>query len=65
MQMHLTNYAINKSHPDFTFEKEDDEEPPIIAHKRSLDWVYSYLEGEGCDVVKLKSEIDIIITNTL
>ena len=61
--MHLTNYAINKNNPAYLPNKniESDNE----GHKRSLSAIFQHLEDEGCNVDKLKQQIDGIITKTV
>ena len=39
---HLTNYAINKNHSDF--EENDDSDNEGIGNKRSISWLWDYLE---------------------
>ena len=46
--MHLTNYAINKEHPNFIFNESVQE--MNIGHKRSLTSVYAQIEEDGYDV---------------
>ena len=43
--MHLTNYAINKNSSKFIFNK--DEHSDSVGHKRSLTYVYKYLQENG------------------
>jgi tubulin polyglutamylase TTLL6/13 len=52
--IHLTNYAINKNHPEFIFNKS--EESDNKGHKRSLTTVFSQLQklGVNVDVLWLK-----------
>jgi tubulin polyglutamylase TTLL6/13 len=41
MQMHLTNYAINKNNPDFC--QNENTEEDNVGHKRSLESTYTYM----------------------
>ena len=50
--MHLTNYAINKSHANYVPNKNIDEDHE--GHKRSLSAIFKTLENDNCDVEKLK-----------
>lgn len=40
--MHLTNYAVNKENPNFVFNRSDKDMSK--GHKRSITWLYEYLE---------------------
>ena len=61
--MHLTNYAINKNHKNFVFNKSKHDMGK--GHKRSLTSIYNYLEAIGIDVNKIKQKIDDLIIKTL
>ena len=61
--MHLTNYALNKSNPNFVFN--DDSAQDDVGHKRSLASTYRLLEALGRDVEALKGEIADIVIKTL
>lgn len=63
LNMHLTNYAINKWSPHFVQNKSIEESS--IGHKRSLGAIYSHLEKMGCDSKELKSKIDEVIVKTI
>ena len=52
MNMHLTNYAINKLNPAYIQNK--DIEDDSVGHKRSLASAFKSLSASGCDVVRLK-----------
>lgn len=55
LYMHLTNYAINKNNPDFTYSSKGRSE--FVGHKRSLKKLMEYLHGEGHDSVDLWGKI--------
>ena len=61
--MHLTNYAINKTSPNFVFNKNELEDN--VGHKRSLTAAYKMMEEMGCDICALKSSIDKMIVKTI
>ena len=42
---HLTNYAINKTNPNFIFNKDSDEDS--VGHKRSLTYLNNYFQAAG------------------
>lgn len=65
MFMHLTNYAINKNSDNFVFNEDQDDDS--AGHKRSMTAIWEHLrENEkGCDVDKLWSDIQDIITKTI
>ena len=63
MKMHLTNYAINKTSPNFVFNKNELEDN--VGHKRSLTAAYKMMEEMGCDICALKSSIDKMIVKTI
>jgi len=48
LYMHLTNYAINKTSSKFIQNK--DEDADNVGHKRSLTYVWKYLEELGHNV---------------
>jgi hypothetical protein len=50
--MHLTNYAINKSHKDY--EKNGSEE---VGHKRSLTHSMKVIQDQGHDSEKVMEDI--------
>ena len=61
--MHLTNYSINKNHPNFkantdAFNAED-------GHKRSLKGVFEHMRSEGVDVEELWEDIKKMVLKTL
>ena len=49
--MHLTNYAINKDHPNYEFN--ENMKKHNEGHKRSLTSVFEILEEEGFDSAKV------------
>ena len=54
--MHLTNYAINKDNPKFIFN--NTEKDMTKGHKRSLKWLYEYLEANDPKSTNLKQKIE-------
>jgi tubulin polyglutamylase TTLL6/13 len=48
LYMHLTNYAINKTSAKFVPNRAENED--AVGHKRSLTFVWKYLEEKGHDV---------------
>ncbi|CAJ1427848.1 unnamed protein product [Effrenium voratum] len=63
VMMHLTNYAINKSNPNF--EENTDPDDAQDGHKRSWEAVQEHLRQEGHDVDTLVLEIEDLIVKTL
>jgi tubulin polyglutamylase TTLL6/13 len=63
MWMHLTNYAINKTSPNFIFNKDGSEDH--LGHKRSLSATMKLLQNLGCDCQQLQAQIDHIIVKTI
>ena len=63
LNMHLTNYAINKNNPNYLPNKNIDNDDE--GHKRSLSAIFKAFENIGCDVQSLKDEIDEIIVKTV
>ena len=61
--MHLTNYSINKTNPNFEFNK--DSECDNVGHKRSLTSIFSLLEEKGADIDTIWSEICEIVIKTV
>lgn len=61
--MHLTNYAVNKQHPNFIFNQSA--EQMDVGHKRSLTSIYKKLQEEGHDVDQLKRKINDIFIKTI
>lgn len=61
--MHLTNYAINKSHSNFQQNKgvENDN----LGHKRSLTFALKYIEEMGHDSKKVYMDIKNTIIKTI
>jgi tubulin polyglutamylase TTLL6/13 len=47
LNMHLTNYAINKNHENYIFNKNENEDS--TGHKRSYTFVMKFLEAQGVD----------------
>eukprot|EP00826_Nyctotherus_ovalis_P008511 TRINITY_DN12208_c0_g1_i24.p1 TRINITY_DN12208_c0_g1~~TRINITY_DN12208_c0_g1_i24.p1 ORF type:complete len:607 (-),score=118.33 TRINITY_DN12208_c0_g1_i24:117-1937(-) len=60
--IHLTNYAINKDNEDYEYNT--DSERADTGHKRSLKFVWSYIEEIGGDAEKVKREIKKCIVKT-
>lgn len=52
LYMHLTNYAINKSHKNYEKNGGDD-----IGHKRSLTYTMKYIQDLGHDSTKVMNDI--------
>ena len=64
LYMHLTNYAINKSHKDYEKNKTSSEDS--IGHKRSLTYTMKYISEKGFDSEKVMADIkDTIIKSLL
>ena len=61
--MHLTNYAINKDHEDFVFNKDEDGDD--VGHKRSLTATFTILEEKGVNIDKLWDEIKDLTVKTI
>ena len=61
--MHLTNYAINKSHKDY--EKNKTSAQDDIGHKRSLTYTMKYIQEHGHDSEKVMSDIKETIVKSL
>jgi hypothetical protein len=61
--MHLTNYAINKSHKDY--EKNNSSNNDNIGHKRSLTYSMRYIEEKGHDSKKVMQDIKETIVKSL
>jgi len=53
--MHLTNYAINKSHKDYEKNKTSMEDD--VGHKRSLTYTMKYIQDQGHDHEKVMFDI--------
>ncbi len=60
--MHLTNYAINKKSKDFVFNSDADKAD--VGHKRSLDFVWRYVDAHGGDSRSLRRKIRRCIVKT-
>jgi len=60
--MHLTNYAINKDNEDYEYNT--DSERADTGHKRSLTFVWNYIQEIGGDAEKVKHEIKKCIVKT-
>jgi lipoate synthase len=58
MNMHLTNYAINKKSAIFNADENS-------GHKRKISTVYKQLMEEGEDIDEIKRQIDDIIIKTI
>jgi len=50
--IHLTNYAINKNHPNFVFNTDKDQ--AHVGHKRSLSSLWTLLAHSGVNVELLQ-----------
>lgn len=61
--MHLTNYAINKNSENFIFNT--DPEKADVGHKRSLSFIWRYVDEHGGNSEKLQKEITKCIVKTL
>ena len=61
--MHLTNYAINKTNPEFVFNTEAEKDD--VGHKRSLESVFSRLSSLGHNSAELWTSITHLITKTI
>lgn len=61
--MHLTNYAINKSSPNYIFNKHKSED--FIGHKRSFKALLKQLEEDGRNTEKLLKRINDVVLKTL
>ena len=61
--IHLTNYSINKTNPNFEFNQ--DSECDDVGHKRSLTSIFSILEEQGADIDTIWSEICEIVIKTV
>lgn len=60
--VHLTNYAINKRSENFVFNTDEDE--ANTGHKRSLSFVWSYIDSHGGDSKELQQKIKSLIVKT-
>lgn len=63
MCVHLTNYAVNKSNPNFVFN--ENAERDDIGHKKSLTSLMRLLREQGHDTERLWQEIQAIVVKTL
>lgn len=63
MQMHLTNYAINKHSPNFVFNEKSGVDN--VGHKRSLTSTMQFFAEQGKDVPALWARIHDMIIKTL
>ncbi len=63
LYMHLTNYAINKMSKDFVFNSDADRAD--VGHKRSLDFVWRYIDANGGNSRSLRRKIKRCIVKTL
>jgi len=61
--MHLTNYAINKKNENFIFN--EDEDKADIGNKRSLGFLWSYIDSQGGNSKLLLKRIKRIIVKSL
>ncbi|CDW83353.1 tubulin-tyrosine ligase family protein [Stylonychia lemnae] len=63
LYMHLTNYAINKTSSKFIQNKNEDADD--VGHKRSLTYVWRYLEELGHDVEQVQKDVRQTIIKTI
>jgi tubulin polyglutamylase TTLL6/13 len=63
MYMHLTNYAINKNSSKFEFNEDSDQ--AYTGHKRCLEAIWKYIDGNGGDSRATKQRIADIIIKTV
>jgi len=61
--MHLTNYAINKNSENFVFNTDADKAD--VGHKRSLSFVWQYVDEHGGNSKELQDRIRDAIIKTL
>jgi len=62
MYIHLTNYAINKNNDNFIFNTDEDETD--TGHKRSLDFIWRYIDSHGGNSKQLQYKIKDLIIKT-
>ena len=60
--MHLTNYSINKNSENFVFNSDENEAD--VGHKRSLRFVWNYIDSHGGNSKLLKIKIQDLIVKT-
>eukprot|EP00826_Nyctotherus_ovalis_P024154 TRINITY_DN1870_c0_g1_i6.p1 TRINITY_DN1870_c0_g1~~TRINITY_DN1870_c0_g1_i6.p1 ORF type:complete len:733 (-),score=155.94 TRINITY_DN1870_c0_g1_i6:130-2223(-) len=63
MFVHLTNYAVNKFNDDYVFN--ESAENADVGHKRSLSFVWKYVDDNGGDSRELRRRIEEAIVKTL
>ena len=63
LYMHLTNYAINKSHKDYEKNKTSAEDD--VGHKRSLTYTMKYIDEQGHDSQRVMHDIKQTIVKSL
>ena len=63
MYIHLTNYAINKNSDKFVYNT--DANKADVGHKRSLEFIWKYIDDHGGDSKKLQDEIKDCIIKSL
>lgn len=61
--VHLTNYAVNKTNPNF--EENTNPDDPSDGHKRSWEAVADYLRKQNYDVDTMMKEIEDLLIKTL
>ncbi len=61
--MHLTNYAINKDHPNYVFN--DNLENLSYGHKKSLAQFFKTLKSQGLPAHNYWSDIKDVIIKTM
>jgi Tubulin-tyrosine ligase family. len=60
--MHLTNYAVNKTNPEFQFFQEEENQD---GHKRSFTWILKYLKDSGQEPESVFKNICDVIIKTI
>ena len=63
LYIHLTNYAINKHSENYEFNLDADK--ASTGNKRSLSFIWEYIDSHGGDSIKIRNEINGIIVKTL
>ncbi len=63
LYMHLTNYAINKNNENFVFNT--DPTRTDVGHKRSLTFVWKYIDEHGGDSKALRERIKACLIKTV
>lgn len=63
--VHLTNFAINKNHPNFLKSEDLDGIENRRSHKRSIEDFFNELREKGCKIDKAWNEVKKVIVKTL